>query len=124
MSIRVIFTSPAPPGYAAGSRSLRCQPLREILEADGIAVLDAAVGGIEELEEDVGHPDLHERPAERLGAEIQEKLVARPRIDVDGLHRSERRGVLVDHPHRVPCEPPLPGARDEGAGCGIVWKSD
>ena len=42
-----------------------------------------AVAGVEELEEDVGHADVREGAAERLGAQVEGPLVARAGVDVD-----------------------------------------
>src|SRR4026208_1640192 len=104
-------------GGGAGARPLRSrEPLGEVLARAGIAVLDRRVRRVEELEEVVRDPRRLELAAERLGAEVEEELVARAAAYVDRAQRAQRVAALARHAHRVPGEPALPDLRPQLAG--------
>src|ERR671933_1470059 len=102
-----------PPRERDASGKLRSEALREVPERERVAVLDVPVPGVEELEGDVGDADPGEGAPEGLGAEVEERLVARPRVDVDPAQAAKRVRVTRDHPHGIPREPALPDLRDE-----------
>src|SRR5436190_12209783 len=74
-------------------RGGRRQPLGKVPERDRVAVVDPHVGGVEDLEVDVGDADALERPAKRLGAEVEEPLIPLTGVDVDRAHGPQRLGV-------------------------------
>src|SRR5919201_5851662 len=86
----------------------RRQSLGEVAPAERIAVLDRAVLPVEELERDVRDAELLELAAERLGAQVEEVLVTRSRVDVDRAQGAKRVDPLASHPDRIPREPALP----------------
>jgi hypothetical protein len=59
------------------------------------------VGGVEDLEEEVGDADLRQR-AEGLGAGVEEVLVAIARVDLDGARLNRARM----EPHAAATERP------------------
>src|ERR687885_858671 len=91
-----------PPRERDASGKLRSEPLRQVLQSQRVAVLDVPVPGVEELEGDVGDADLGEGPPEGLGPEVEERLVARPRVDVDAAQAAQRVRVARGHAHGIP----------------------
>src|SRR6266498_3642400 len=80
-------SAPRPPPIAAPSTPVqarqklaRREPLRQVLERQRVAVLDRRVGGVEDLEEDIGHADLGEGAAEGLRAQVEVPLVPLARV--------------------------------------------
>src|SRR5919112_351582 len=67
-------------GCEAGSGG---QPLREVRQPARIAVVDAAVRGVEDLAGHIGDADLGERVAERERAELEVPLVPGAAVEVD-----------------------------------------
>src|SRR6478752_3739367 len=84
------------------------EALGEVADRERVAVLDRAMAGVEELEEDVGDPELLELAPKRVGAEVEEELVALACVDVDRTLAAERVGVTACHAHRIPGKPTLP----------------
>src|SRR4029453_13461070 len=97
----------------------RGEPLCEVAERDGVAVLDPAVLPVEELEEDVGDADSLQCGAEGLGAQVEVVLVAVARVDVDRAEPAKDFRVVGNHPDRVPREPAIPDLGPEAAGLWI-----
>src|SRR5438067_8164493 len=112
-----------PPGHGEGSDPetrleepwASGKSIREVLQAQGVAVVDAAVAAVEELEVDVRHAEGGELLAERLRAEVEVRLVPATRVDPDRPHPAQRLRVTRRHSHRVPREPPLPNLGHEPA---------
>ena len=69
------------------SLAARGEPFCKVLQAQRIAVLNARVSCIKELEEHIGDTYLFKRLPEGLGSQVKEKIVPLACIDVDGLHR-------------------------------------
>jgi len=67
-----------------------CRRLRAA--GDGIAVLNAPMSRVEEIE-DILHAELVQLGSKRLGAEIEEELIAFPGVDVDAAHGAESVGM-------------------------------
>src|SRR6266545_2781518 len=93
-----------PCGLSAG---LPAQAVREEADRGRVAVLDAYVGGVEQLE---GVPDAQgaELGGKRDRAEVEVVLVPLAGVDPDAPHGAERVRMLRGHPDRVEIEPPLP----------------
>src|SRR5919201_6922928 len=107
-----------PPRDKDASEKLWSESLGEVSQGEWIAVLDVPVPGVEELEGDVGDADLGEGLPERLRAEVEVHLVARPRVDPDPAQAAQRVRVPRRHPHGIPGEPALPDLRHELARLG------
>src|SRR5689334_7232436 len=72
-----------------------------------VAVRDPAVLAVEQLDR-VAHAVLLELLRERLGAEVQEPLIALAGVEVDPAHAGKRFLAALRHPHRVERQPALP----------------
>src|SRR5918996_2326202 len=101
--------------------ALRRERLGQRAYCARIAVLEPAVGAVEQLQSvvDAKRPQL---PGERLRAQVQEELVGPAGIQIDPLHGSEGIGVGWRHPNGVPLEPPLPHVTHEPARLDLEWK--
>ena len=83
---------------------------------DGLVVssLDDA-----EMQRRVRQPDLEQRTAHGLRAEVKEELVRRSGVDPYAAERPELFGVVRNHPYRVPGEPFPPDILADLAGGGV-----
>src|SRR6478752_239867 len=95
------------------------QALGEVADRERVAVLDPAVAGVEELEEDVGDPELLQLAPECLGAEVEVELVALAGVDIERALAAQRVRVASRHPHGIPGEPPLPDVVPKHPGRGV-----
>src|ERR1700736_4633622 len=118
-AVRCPGLRPQAPARASGGQTLRQKP-----RSDRIAVFDAAVPVVEELEEDFLGPDLLQLAVEGDRPHVEVELVSLPGVEVDGTHGAQLRAAPRRHAYRVPFEPALPDIWDDAAGIQVVGGKD
>src|SRR5436190_4262598 len=96
-------------------RSLAAERQDQLADRPRIAVGEPSVLAVEELE-GVLDAEFLELRGERLGAEVEEVLVALSGIEVDAAHRAQGIGMAGRHPNWIELEPACPDVVDELPG--------